>query len=74
MWKKILTSEETSYSKWWDGLSSHTKESLKNQPIWRDSDIVTAVLVGLGVGLFIGFALFYAWPAPVTAPLHYVTG
>ena len=63
MSKNFVSKEEEEYREW-----------MASEPIWFDSDMITAVLIGVGVGLFIGFALFYSWADPVTAPLRYVTG
>ena len=41
---------------WYDSLPSHTKEYLKNQPIWHDGDMWKAGLVGFVIGLIFGLA------------------
>jgi len=42
---------------WYDGLSPSTKEYLKNQPLWHDSDMWRAGLFGAVVGIIIGLVL-----------------
>ena len=42
---------------WYDSLSPSTKEYLKNQPVWHDSDMWRAGLFGAVVGIIIGLAL-----------------
>ena len=42
---------------WYDSLPNHTKEYLKSQPIWHDSDMWRAGLFGLVIGLIIGVIL-----------------
>jgi hypothetical protein len=42
---------------WYDGLSPSTKEYLKNQPVWHDSDMWRAGLFGAVVGIIIGLVL-----------------
>jgi hypothetical protein len=44
-------------SKWFDSLPEHTKEYLRNQPIWHDSDMWRAGLFGLVIGFIIGVIL-----------------
>lgn len=79
MWKKIskiATPEPSQYEQWWDGLSSHTKTSLKDQPIWHDRDLYKAVALGIAVGLIVGFmfGLELASPDYSTMPQSYVKG
>jgi hypothetical protein len=45
------------YEAWWDSLSPSTKEYLKNQPIWHDSDMWKAGLFGLVIGFILGVIL-----------------
>lgn len=42
---------------WYDSLPKHTKEWLKNQPVWHDRDMFKAFAVGILVGLIIGVVL-----------------
>lgn len=42
------------YQQWYDNLPNNTKEWLKNQPVWDDSDIFKAVMFGAVVGFLIG--------------------
>jgi hypothetical protein len=44
------------WDKWYNSLPDHTKQYLKNQPLWHDSDLVKAGLVGLIIGLILGLA------------------
>ena len=44
---------------WYDGLPAHTKEYLKSQPVWHDSDMLKAGLFGAFIGIIIGVAV--AW-------------
>jgi hypothetical protein len=39
---------------WWDSLPASTKEYLKTQPIWHDSDMFKAGLFGAVIGFIIG--------------------
>jgi len=45
------------WTEWYDSLSPSTKEYLKNQPLWHDSDMWRAGLFGAVVGIIIGLAL-----------------
>jgi hypothetical protein len=45
------------WTEWYDSLSPSTKEYLKNQPVWHDSDMWRAGLFGAVVGIIIGLAL-----------------
>ena len=45
------------YETWWVSLSPSTKEYLKNQPIWHDSDMWKAGLFGLIIGFILGVIL-----------------
>jgi ElaB/YqjD/DUF883 family membrane-anchored ribosome-binding protein len=42
------------WTNWYDSLPEHTKEYLKNQPLWHDIDLVKAGIVGLIVGFLLG--------------------
>jgi hypothetical protein len=44
-------------SKWFDSLPEHTKEYLRNQPIWHDSDMWRAGMFGLLIGFILGVIL-----------------
>lgn len=39
---------------WYDSLPSHTKEYLKNQPLWHDRDMFKAFAWGLFFGVLVG--------------------
>jgi len=45
------------WNEWYDGLPQHTKEFLKDQPIWRDSDLFKWMGLSFLLGLVIGFLL-----------------
>jgi len=47
------------WTEWYDSLSPSTKEYLKNQPIWHDSDLLKAGLFGALIGVFIGVMLVW---------------
>jgi ElaB/YqjD/DUF883 family membrane-anchored ribosome-binding protein len=42
------------WTAWYDSLPENTKEYLKKQPIWHDSDLFKAAAVGAVVGFLIG--------------------
>ena len=48
--------KQNKWEAWWDSLPQHTKEYLKSQPIWHDSDMWRAGLFGLVIGLILGLA------------------
>jgi ElaB/YqjD/DUF883 family membrane-anchored ribosome-binding protein len=39
---------------WWDSLPEHTKQYIKNQPVWHDRDMFKALAIGFAIGLVIG--------------------
>lgn len=39
---------------WYDSLPAHTKEYLKNQPVWHDADVARFFVFGALVGFLIG--------------------
>ena len=45
------------WQSWYDSLPAHTKEYLKNQPVWHDIDMFKAFAFGIFVGLIIGAVL-----------------
>ena len=44
------------WDSWYDSLPEHTKQYLKAQPLWHDSDMWRAGLFGLVIGLILGLA------------------
>jgi hypothetical protein len=42
---------------WYDSLSTHTKESLKNQPLWRDIDLAKFAMISFAAGIIVGYIL-----------------
>ncbi len=45
------------WTKWYDGLPEHTKESIKNEPVWHDLDLFKMGVVGFFIGLLLGLAI-----------------
>jgi hypothetical protein len=45
------------WTQWYDSLPEHTKESLKNQPLWHDSDLFKAAIFGAVIGFTLGAIL-----------------
>jgi len=45
------------FQAWYDSLPEHTKQYLKSQPIWHDSDMLKAGLVGIVIGFILGAML-----------------
>ncbi len=43
------------WSKWYDSLPAHTKEYLKNQPVWHDKDVTLFCSIAMAVGFFFGY-------------------
>ncbi len=44
------------WDSWYDSLPEHTKQYLKAQPVWHDSDMWRVGLLGCAIGLVIGLA------------------
>jgi hypothetical protein len=42
------------WTAWYDSLPAHTKEYLKTQAVWHDSDMFKAFAVGILIGVLIG--------------------
>jgi hypothetical protein len=42
------------WDKWWDSLPEHTKQYIKNQPVWHDRDMYKAGILGFAIGLVVG--------------------
>jgi len=52
-------------------MQDATKEWLKNQPIWHDSDMWKALAVGIAIGCLFGFLWGYGVGAPdLSGPIH----
>jgi hypothetical protein len=45
------------WTQWYDSLPAHTKQYLKTQPLWLDSDMFKAFAVGIIVGILLGLAI-----------------
>jgi hypothetical protein len=45
------------WTEWYDSLSPSTKEYLKNQPIWHDSDLFKFSTIAFLVGFILGKVL-----------------
>jgi hypothetical protein len=45
------------WEQWWDSLPPSTKEYLKAQPVWHDSDMWQAGIFGLVIGFILGCIL-----------------
>jgi hypothetical protein len=42
------------WEKWHSSLPEHTKEYLKKQPIWHDSDLAISLCIGFAIGTAVG--------------------
>lgn len=42
------------WQQWYDDLPNHTREYLKTQAVWHDSDMWKAGLFGFALGIIIG--------------------
>jgi hypothetical protein len=49
--------EPTKLEQWYDGLPAHTKEYLKKQAVWNDTDMFKSFAVGVFFGILIGVVL-----------------
>lgn len=45
------------WDSWYDSLPEHTKQYLKAQPLWHDSDMWRAGIFGLVIGFILGVIL-----------------
>ena len=45
------------WERWYESLPEGTKEYLKRQPVWHDSDMWKAGLVGFAFGIIVGLIL-----------------
>jgi len=45
------------WDQWYDSLPVHTKEYLKRQPVWHDSDLIKAAIVGAVIGFILGLTI-----------------
>lgn len=46
--------KSSKWEQWYDSLPAHTKEYLKKQAVWNDTDMFKAFVVGATCGLLIG--------------------
>jgi len=46
--------EQNKWEAWWDSLPQHTKDYIKQQPVWHDRDMYKALVLGMAIGLVIG--------------------
>lgn len=56
------------YQAWWNSLPEYTKIWLKNQPIYKEKDLLKSLAIGAVVGFVIGFLVGYqvAWKPVIT--------
>lgn len=61
---------------WWDSLDDRTKTYLKNQPIWKDSDLYKFAAIAAVIGFLIGVLVGYesAWRPVVSNCIRPFTG
>jgi hypothetical protein len=45
------------FQTWYDSLPAHTREYLKTQPVWHDSDLGKAFALGIIIGVMIGLCI-----------------
>lgn len=57
--RKMNLFKPNKWDSWYDSLPEHTKQWLKNQPIWHDKDVAFFVCISLVVGFIIGFFTGY---------------
>ena len=48
---------DTRWSDWYDSLPQHTKEYLKKQPVWHDSDLFRFMFFGFVIGVLVGIII-----------------
>jgi drug/metabolite transporter (DMT)-like permease len=51
--------EKTELEIWWDRLDPKTKDYLKSQPLWHNSDLYKALAVGVCIGFIVGIIFGY---------------
>lgn len=45
------------YQDWYDAQPKHVQEWMEKQPVWHDSDLFKASVVGFVVGLLLGLSI-----------------
>ena len=45
------------WSQWYNDLPESTREYLKKQPLWHDSDLIKAAVVGAVIGFILGLTI-----------------
>ena len=43
------------WNQWYESLPEHTKQYLKGQPLWHDTDLAIAVSIGIAFGFVLGY-------------------
>ena len=54
---RVRQMKRANWQAWWDSLNPTTQAYLKAQPIWHDSDMWRAGILGLVVGFVVGICL-----------------
>ena len=45
------------FNDWYESLDSHTKTYLDKQPLWHDSDLFKAAVIGFVLGIVLGLTI-----------------
>lgn len=48
-------------NEWYDSLPEHTKQWLKDQPIYKEKDLYRSMTIGGVIGFMIGVVVGYEW-------------
>lgn len=51
--------KKTELEVWWDRLDPKTKDYLKSQPMWHNTDLYKALAVGVCIGIMLGVVVGY---------------
>jgi hypothetical protein len=43
------------WNQWYESLPEHTKQYLKGQPLWHDTDLAVVGIIGLVAGFVLGY-------------------